>query len=76
MYKVRAPHIRGEAGATQSLRKAFFCSVQPSCVHDRERPRDSSVSIPAHFLSIHVPFHARDRFSRKGKDTHTHIVRR
>jgi hypothetical protein len=27
----------GEAGATQSLRKAFFCSVQPSCVHDRER---------------------------------------
>jgi len=27
----------GEAGATQSLRKAFFCSVQSSCVHDRER---------------------------------------
>ena len=32
-----APPTWGEAGATQSLRKAFFCSVQPSCVHDRER---------------------------------------
>jgi len=49
IQSTRPVHTWGEAVATQSLRKAFFCSVQPSCVHDRERPRDSSVSIPAHF---------------------------
>ena len=48
----RPAHTWGEAGAIQSLRKAFFCSVQPSCVHDRERPQDSSMSIPTHFASI------------------------
>ena len=39
----------GEAGATQSLRKAFFCSVQPSCVHDRERTKDGN---PYGWLSL------------------------
>jgi hypothetical protein len=37
LKNTRPAHTWGEAGATQSLRKAFFCSVQPSCVHDRER---------------------------------------
>ena len=37
LKSTRPAHTWGEAGATQSLRKAFFCSVQPSCVHDRER---------------------------------------
>ena len=60
---------RGEAGATQSLRKAFFCSLQPSCVHYRERPRDRSVSIPAHFASILVPFPHRETCSLTKEQT-------
>jgi hypothetical protein len=56
MKSTRPAHTWGEADATQSLRKAFFCSVQPSCVHDRERPRESSVSIPAHFARILAPY--------------------
>jgi hypothetical protein len=56
IQSTRPANTWGEAGATQSLCKAFFCSVQPSCVHDRERPRDSSVSIPAHFARILAPY--------------------
>ena len=37
LKSTRPAHTWGETGATQSLRKAFFCSVQPSCVLDRER---------------------------------------
>jgi len=37
LKSTRPANMWGEAVATQSLRKAFFCSVQPSCVHDRER---------------------------------------
>ena len=72
-YKVRAPHMWGEAGATQSLRKAFSCSVEPSCVHNRERPRDSSMSVqlgPAH-LSVYscTLSSQRDMFSHKKAQT-------
>ena len=73
IYKLRAPHITwGEADATHSLRKAFFCSVQPGCVHDRERPRDSSVIIPAHFASILVPFPHRETCSLTKEQTKRH----
>jgi hypothetical protein len=40
LKSTRPAHTWGEAGATQSLRKAFFCSVQPSCVMtERETTR-------------------------------------
>jgi hypothetical protein len=64
----RPAHTWGEAGAIQSLRKAFFCSVQPSCVHDRERPQDSSMNIPTHFASILA------HYSRV-RQTHTNRLR-
>jgi hypothetical protein len=73
----RSTHTWGEADATHSLRKAFFCSVQPGCVHDRERPRDSSVSIPAHFASILVPFPHRETCSltKEQKKRHRQLMR-
>jgi len=37
LKSTRPAHTWGEAVTTQSLRKAFFCRIQPSCVHDRER---------------------------------------
>ena len=54
LKSTRPANTWGEADATQSLRKAFFCSVHPSCVHDRERerPQDSSMSIPTHFAIL------------------------
>jgi hypothetical protein len=62
-------HTWGEAGATQSLHKAFFCSVQPSRVHARERERKRlQCNIPAHFAFISASLSQRDKFSRKDQD--------
>ena len=68
IQSTRPAHTWGEAGATQSLRKAFFCSFQPSCVHDRKSPPDCSVSFPCTSLILAPLIHARDRFSRKGQE--------
>jgi hypothetical protein len=55
--KYAPPHCRGgEAGVTQGLRTSLSCSVQPSHVHEREKPQGCSVSFPRTYAFILAPF--------------------
>jgi hypothetical protein len=75
LYKVRAPNYTGRGGrlseSAQSVLLQCF-SVQPSCVHDRERSQDSNMIIPTHFARILAHYlRLRQVLSRGLRQVHT-----